>query len=352
MGGRLSPHRPAGGSGVPEYRAAVSPPPPRKSALRRALEITITLGFLGFLGWAVASRWSEVRAVVGELSVAAIGVATLAAFVAVWCNFLSWRALLIDFGSTVPLTGAMRIFFVGQLGKYLPGKLWPILTQARLGRDYQVPARASAAAALLVLLISLGTGLLLTACLLPVLGGAAFERYWWTLLVLPLAAVGLWPPVLNWALGRAMKLARREPMPRPLSLSGIGKSVGWSILSWILFGGHLWMLLSTLGATGSDLLLRSVAAFAGSWVIGFLLLVAPAGVGPREVALVALLGSTVSQPVGLVAAAASRLALTVVDLAWPAIALVLERRRKRRLPDAAAQVPPGGEPSRSPSGVG
>jgi uncharacterized membrane protein YbhN (UPF0104 family) len=316
------------------------------------LEIAVTLGFLGFLGWAVAGRWSEVRDVIGELSAEALAVAALAAFAAVWCSFLSWRALLADFGSVVPVTGAMRIFFVGQLSKYLPGKLWPILTQSRLGREYRVPARASAAAALLVLLISLGAGLLLTACTLPLLGAGAFARYWWALLALPLAAVALWPPVLNWALDRAMRLARRDPMPRPLSLAGIGRAVAWSLASWLLYGVHLWALLAALGANGSDLLVRSVGAFAGSWVIGFLLLVAPAGVGPREVALVALLASTVSQPVALVAAAASRLVMTVADLLWPAVALLMERRRERRLAGVAVAVPAAGEPGRSPNGVG
>ncbi|WBB96737.1 MULTISPECIES: lysylphosphatidylglycerol synthase domain-containing protein [unclassified Solwaraspora] len=305
----------------------------RPSLLRRALQVAVVGAFAGFIGWALASQWSQVRATATDLTVPSLLLATAGAIVALWCNFLSWRAILADFGSRIPLGAGMRVFFVGQLGKYLPGKLWPMLTQARLGRTYQVPGRSSAAAALLVMAVSLGTGLLLTVCLLPLVSPAAFDRYWWALLALPLAAAGLWPPLLNRGLAIAMRLARREPMPRPLSLSGIGQSVLWSVLAWLAYGGHIWALLRGLGAAdGPHLVFLSIAAFAGSWAIGFLLIVAPAGAGPREAALVVILSVSVSQPIALVAAVVSRLLMIVVDVAAPAVAVLLANRF------------PGGEP--------
>jgi glycosyltransferase 2 family protein len=302
---------------------------PRRSPLRQLLKLIIVAAFLGFIGWAVVRQWRRVETVAGELTVTAVGLSVIAVLAGIWCSFLCWRAILTDFGSHVPLTAGMRIFFVGQAVKYVPGKVWPILTQVKLGRDYRVPGRSSAAAAAIFMVIVLGTGLLVAICTLPILGADAFARYWWALLALPLAAVALWPPVLNWGLGRAMRLARREPMPQPLSAAGIGRAVGWSLVMWVLFGLHLWALLSVLDVDTTNLAILSIGAFAGSWSIGFLLLVAPAGVGPREVALVVLLSSSADQPAALVAAVVSRLVMTLGDLAWPLIAIALERRRQR-----------------------
>lgn len=287
------------------------------------------MAFLGFLGWSVAGRWAEVPDVLGELSAPGLALAGLAAGLGGCCGLLAWRAILTDFGVELPVVGAMRIFFVGQLAKYLPGKVWPILVQARLGRAYRVPGRASAVAALLAMLVTLGTGLLLTAAALPLLGDLAFARFWWTLLAVPPALVVLWPPLLNRILGRLLRLARREPMPRPLSVRGVGGAVGWSLATWLAYGTHLWLLLLDVGAGGPDLLARSVGAFAGSWSIGFLLAVAPAGVGPREVALPLLLGSTVAHPAALVVAVVSRLLLTLADLCLPAVAVLTEWARRR-----------------------
>lgn len=131
-----------------------------RSWRRRAVEAAIVLGFLVFLGWAIARQWPQVEAVAGQLSAGTLALAGGAALAGIWISFLSWHAILADFGSRVPLTGGMRVFFVGQAGKYVPGKVWPILAQVRLGRDYQVPGRSSAAAALIFMIIVLGTGLL------------------------------------------------------------------------------------------------------------------------------------------------------------------------------------------------
>ena len=326
-----------------------SPPRKRKSWLRRAVEIAVTAAFLAYVGYALAKRWGDVRGVIGDLSLPALGLSLAGALAAVWCAFLSWRVLLADFGSRVPVTGAMRIFFVGQLGKYLPGKVWPVLTQMRLGRAHNVPGRSSAAAVLITMFITLGTGLLLTAVALPLLGGKAWQNYWWTLFTVPVAFVVLLPPVLNRLLALAMRLARREAMPQPLSARGIGLAVFWAVATWLCYGVHLWALLLDLGAGGSDLIVRSVAAFAGAWSIGFLLAIAPAGLGPRETALVVLLAGSVSEPVALVAAVVSRLLMTLADLAWPAVALLSDRRRRKVVSTPDIATVPAPEPASMPA---
>lgn len=322
----------AGWNGTDPVTVAPARPPARS---RRAVEFAVVAGFLGFLGWATVRQWSRVEAVIGQLSVPAVALSGAAALAGIWCSFLCWRAILADFGSRVPLAGGMRIFFVGQAGKYVPGKVWPILAQVRLGRDYQVPGRASAAAAAVFLLIVLGSALLVGVGLLPVLGAGGLSSYGWLLLVLPVAVVLLWPPALNRLLARAMRLARREPMPQPLSAAGIGRAVGWALLMWLLYGVHLWVLLSPL-AGGAPALLRATGAFAAAWAVGFLLLVAPAGLGPRELALVALLSVTVSGPAALVAAVVSRLVLTAGDLAWAMAGMAAGRNRRPVGPAPAA----------------
>jgi uncharacterized membrane protein YbhN (UPF0104 family) len=313
----------------------------RKSPLRRAVSALIVAVFVAFLVYAVAKRWTEVRDGMAQLSLQAVALSTVTMFAGVYASFMCWKAILADFGSRVPLTGAMRIFFVGQAGKYLPGKLWPILTQARLGREYDVPARASSAAAAIFMLMVLGTGLLIGGASLPLLGSGAMEHYWWTLLVLPLAAVVLWPPVLNRLLDFGLRKARREPMPQPLSIPGVARAAGWSIVMWAFYGVHMWALLRDLGVSDPALLLVATGVFAASWSIGFVLLVAPAGAGPREVAMLGLLGAAgITGGPATVATLASRLLMTVADLGWGGIALIAEKVRRSRAGAEPAAVPP------------
>jgi glycosyltransferase 2 family protein len=296
---------------------------------RNLLRIAVLGLFAAVLAVVLARRWGEVRPLLRSLSVGGVGLAGVAVVAGIYASFLCWRAVLTDLGSPLPLGGGMRVFFLGQLGKYLPGSLWPLLAQMELGRDYKVPRRSSGAAVAIFLLLILGTGLLVAAIALPLLGGDALRRYWLVLLVLPVAAVLLYPPVLNRALATALRLAHREPMPNPLSLPGVLRAVTWGLVSWLLYGIHVWVLARMLGVGGVGILPRSIGAFAAAWCVGFLVVIAPAGGGAREAALIVLLGTGVGAARATVIAVVSRLLFTIGDLGWGGAAALAVRRRHR-----------------------
>jgi uncharacterized membrane protein YbhN (UPF0104 family) len=299
---------------------------------RNPLRLAVLVIFAAGLAVVLARRWGEVRPLLHSLSVTGVGVAGVAVVTGIYASFLCWRAVLTDLGSPLPLGGGMRIFFLGQLGKYLPGSVWPLLAQMELGRDYKVPRRSSGAAVAIFMLLVLGTGLLVAAIALPLLGGDALHRYWWVLLLLPVAAAGLYPPVLNRGLATLLRLARREPMPNPLSLPGVLRAVGWGLAMWLLYGIHIWVLARMLGAGGVGLLPRSIGAFAAAWCVGFLVVIAPAGGGAREAALIVLLGAGVGAARATVIAVVSRLLFTIGDLGWGG-AVALAVRRQQRSPE-------------------
>ena len=218
------------------------------------------------------------------------------------------------------------MFFLGQLGKYLPGSVWPVMAQMELGRDHQVPERASGAAVGVFLLVLVGTGLAVAAATAPLLGPDAVHTYWWLLAALPLALLALVPPVLNRFLALVVRLVRRPPLPTMLSAAGVLRAAGWALVSWLACGVHIWVLAAQLGAGGPLLLARATGAFAAAWCAGFLLLVAPAGAGVREAALVLLLGGVLTRPQGTVVAVVSRLLFVLADLGWCAVVLLARRR--------------------------
>jgi uncharacterized membrane protein YbhN (UPF0104 family) len=299
----------------------------RSRSLRNLLRFAVLALFTAVLIVVLARRWNEVRPLLHELSVAGVGLAGVAVVAGIYATFLCWRAVLTDLGSPLPLGGGMRIFFLGQLGKYLPGSVWPLLAQMELGRDYKVPRRASGAAVAIFMLLILGSGLLVAAVALPLLGEHALQRYWWALTALPVAAVLLYPPVLNRLLATALRLAQRDPMPNPLTLPGVVRAVGWALVSWGLYGLHVWLLARMLGAGGVGILPRSIGAFAAAWCVGFLVVIAPAGGGAREAALIVLLGSGVGAARATVIAVVSRLLFTVGDLGWGGgVALAVRKR--------------------------
>jgi hypothetical protein len=294
---------------------------------RGALRVAVSALFLAVIVVVLAGQWQEVRPLLGRLSVPSVLAALAAVLAGIWGTFLSWRAGLTDLGVPLPLAAGMRVFFLGQLGKYLPGTIWPAVTQMRLGRDYQVPQRASGAAVAVFMLMVIGTGLLVGVPVIPLLGDGAAE-YHWMALALPAALLLAAPPVLNRLIALALRVARRPPLPAPLSPGGIPRVAGWSIAAWLCYGVQVFVLARQLGAAGGWLLLvQCTGAFAVAFASGPLLLVVPAGAGVREAALLLLLGPTITAPRAAVIAVVSRLLFIVGDLAWGGAAVLAARRR-------------------------
>lgn len=269
--------------------------------------------------------WSEVQAAAVELNPWSVVGSLAAALIGIGASLASWRCLLADLGSPLPVGAAARVFFLAQLGKYVPGSIWPFVAQVELGREHGVPRRRSATVSLLVVGVSLVTALLLASVSLPFVSADAARRYWWILAAAPVLAALLVPRILNPLVGFTLRLIRRPGLEEPLSWSGILQSVAWSLVAWLMYGVHLWLLVRSIGATGS-VFLTCVGAFALAWTIGFLVVFAPAGVGAREVALAAGLAPILDGGRVVLVVVVSRLIMTSGDLLWAGAGLLLGRR--------------------------
>ena len=92
--------------------------------------------------YGLVSQWPQVHAALGQLDGWDVASAAVSAIAGLGCMMLAWRALLADLGSPLPLPAAIRVMFVGQLGKYVPGAVWAVAAQVELARDYAVRAQA------------------------------------------------------------------------------------------------------------------------------------------------------------------------------------------------------------------
>ena len=273
------------------------------------------------------------------LDAGSLAAALAAVLAGILATFLCWRAVLGDLGGRLPVVAGARVFFLGQLGKYLPGSVWPVIAQMELGRDYGVPERASGAAVGAFLLVVVGTGLAVAAVTAPLLGPDALHSYWWLLAVLPVALVAIVPPVLNRLLGVASGWPG-PPLPATLSVGGVS---GLRAGRWC----PGWPTVSTSGCWPPARGRRPTPPGQGHGGIRGRLVRRlpaagrPAGAGVREAALVLLLGGVLTRPEGTVVAVVSRLLFVLADLGWCAVRCW---RYAPPLALAAGQHSPDGRP--------
>jgi uncharacterized membrane protein YbhN (UPF0104 family) len=251
----------------------------------------------------------------------------VAVLVGLLASAMVWRALLADLGTQLSARPALHVFFLGQLGKYIPGSVFAIAAQMDLGRSHGAPRSRVGAASLLFMGVLVAAGLLTAAVALPLTSPQALRDFAWVLLVLPLGLIALAPPVLTRLVGLLLRVLRREPLERALSARGVGAATGWALAMWAAYGVHLWLLVRPQDTAGrADLLLLSLGAYALAWTAGFLFVIAPAGFGVREAALIAALAPVLDAPAALAVAGLSRVLMTLGDLVWGAVGAALRPR--------------------------
>ncbi|SDD82109.1 hypothetical protein SAMN05216410_0220 [Sanguibacter gelidistatuariae] len=300
-------------------------------ALRSPVTRWVFLGVaLAIAVYAVWANWADLVLAAEELSPLTIAGATVASFVYVWLTLLSWRRILTDLGSHLPLGAATSLFGVSQIGKYIPGGVWNIVAAAELGADRQIPRRRSVTAMTVAVLVSIASGAAV-GCVAFALAPAEVLGVWrWALWGAPLLMVLLVPAVMNRVIAWIFRLTRREPLEHPLTARGLTASVGWAVASWLVAGLQVWLLATGLGLPMSgQTLALAVGGYALAWVVGFLVVFVPAGAGAREAVLLLVLGGSLGSGAVLMVVLASRALLTVVDLTLAGVGIALERHHKR-----------------------
>ncbi len=262
----------------------------------------------------LAGRRDELSDAVGQLSGPSVALALLFGFIGVGFMLMSWAVAVKDAGAELPLRDLARIYCVGQVGKYLPGSVWPVVTQARLASRRGASPSRVASGSLLNLAITVAVVLAFGGALLPFSGDQAARQLWWApVLAVPMVGV-LHPAVLNRLLALAGKVLKRDQLEIAFTTGGVLRSAGWALLGSIAFGAHIFAMAHALGASGVRGLVLATCGYALASGVGVLVILAPAGAGVREAVLTAVLAPVLSLEAAVVIALASRALFIGIDL--------------------------------------
>lgn len=297
-----------------EPEAAVLPGRRSWRALVRSTFVVAVVVAVALLLW---QQRDEVARSLRDLPPSSVVVSLVLGVVGAWLPGVVWRDLLSSQGYRTTVLAGWRAFFVAQLGKYLPGGIWALVAQVAMARDLKVPARQAATATFLTIALSIISSLLLALVTLPFALPGLVTAYWWVFLAVPVLLVLLHPRLVAWWSSTAFRLLRRPGAGVQLSWAVLLRSTVLLLLSWVALGLHFGALVAELEGDQEGEFSRwvlSVGIFALAWVAGFLVIVAPAGAGVREAALV--LGFASVMPAGAVLAVAvlSRVLLVAADV--------------------------------------
>ncbi len=317
----------------------------------RMIKVSVRLLVLGLVGWGI---WRTIEQA-GEglqnrdFSVRQVDVTWMAlaglfyVFGLVPC-WVFWHRTLVAMGQQPRWRESLRAFWIGHLGKYVPGKAMVVVLRTGLVYSDRVNKTVAATSVFVETLTMMAVGAFLSSVVLLFYS----EHLSLTLLAVGLmicAGVPTLPPIFR-RLVRMLRVERANPQIQQ-AIAGVDyrlMTTGWISISigWLLLGLSLWATLRSLPGLETSLgqfpLLTATVGLA--MVAGFLSLI-PGGLGVRDWILMELLAPQYGAKVALVSAILLRLVWLLSELLISAILYVDVWRVRRVAPGTPAQDGPG-----------
>jgi hypothetical protein len=292
-------------------------PEARRSLLRSSwLRFTVVMVVAGAWIWFLQRQLGALQEYPWALNIGPLAIAVAWGALYFGGLALSWTLLLRTMGGAarhVPLIAGANLWLNTMLTRYIPGNVWHIVGRIAFARDLGVSRTQVLASATLEQGLTILGALAVFGVTLPFWGDRG-DSPLWLLSLIPLGLIAIHPAIMGRALGWAATRLHRPDLAWSYTYAEMIAVIGAYTLANLAAGVGLYAVIAGL----SDISVAAVPQMAGiaalAWVVGYLSLLTPSGLGVREAALTALLAQTVPLPVAIAGSMVHRLALTIGEI--------------------------------------
>lgn len=305
----------------------------RKILFRSAQIVVIGVIFY-YLGSRLLEHWNRVVTYDWRINVWYLAAALGSVIVTFFAFSSVWKIIIASLDKSVGYTKSFKIAYLANLGRYIPGKVWQMFGMIYLARKEGITEEEAVTSFGLSQLFAIPSGLLLALTFLALSPGVlkqyASVPYVTTGIIAVAAAVFILslivvfiPQLMEGVLNRLFLLFHRRPIRLRMNKSLAAAIYGGYFLAWSLYGFSFWLFLKGITLQNTPLF-PMAGIFIIAYQIGYLFLLAPGGIGPREGAMTVLLTPFFGPGVPAAIAITSRLWLIVAEAVSALIALKIK----------------------------
>ncbi len=296
---------------------------------RRPIQIAIVLSSMGLMLYALFSSSSRIDKSSLEIDWLSVLVGLLFTWGAFWLGACAWVSIVRSLQPEITFHDAIRYHMFSVATKYLPGPGWQQLSKAFQLYQHGLSSRQVWTLVALEIGIMLLTGLV-TAIQILALGGRSFSGFE----IAPSAKAALLVlsgsicavlPVVAWRFQNGSATVGRIKATFALWLWG---AEILDVLSWLALGTSLWWVARGLVPLSAEAWSHCVITSIVSFIVGFVVIVAPNGWGIRELTTAALLQFIVPVPANVIVSLASRGVLVAVEFLSVLTFVVIETSKR------------------------
>lgn len=296
-----------------------------RTGLRRLAGGLFVAAALGFLALAVVRQREDLLAYDWSFEPAWLALSLVLLLGGLLGSAVIWRRVLAAFEHDVALLPLTRVWFVSSLGRYIPGKVWQLVGVADMTRELGIDAVTSVTSVALYMMYATLSAFVVGIYLFPPDAIASLEvpllvARW----VAPVALLLLHPALARGVLRLGGRILRRELRPWQGGIVDGGVLFAMCIVQWLVYGAGFHAFTASLTDAPLALFPYLTASFALSFVAGYVVFIAPAGLGAKEGALTLLLSSVMPLSVAAAVAIGARLWIVAGEVV-PALLLLRKR---------------------------
>lgn len=261
----------------------------------------------------------------------------LSTFIVILVQMFNWKIIMKGLGVPLTYPQVLRGYLMSFLPRYIPGTVWGYLGRSEwLHRTHSVQYRVSNLGSFLEILVAFISGIIIVAIWqLPKVADYRSVLIIFSIILLPLV---IWWLMIRIG-SRTISFRWLEKMLPAGSLDKFSLSdwlvtIGIFLSQWLIYGLSLWFIAGAFSIENIDLLKKWVelsASFSLAWMCGFLVFIAPAGVGFRETVLIALLNFQFgSLTIATIAAIIARISISVSELLGIFVGLVIPKESEQK----------------------
>lgn len=285
--------------------------------------IGIAIGIAGvtFVARTLISKWDEVSDAFSQVDAINLVLSLLFGLAAMTSIGWIWVTMIVARSHNVRHRNAMSWYFTGQLGKYVPGGIWPIVGRAELAVRNGIP-RIDAYASTGLSLVTTYAAAVVTIGI----GAAATTGHGLIAILIAVGLIVAYAAFSQPSLRAVIIRVASRISSSASSLTDPKRLVRLTVLhipAWLLMSLSTSVTATAFGAHISiaDMLFITTT----SWLAGFVVVGVPGGIGVREAVFTSLAGGIIGTPMAVSLALMSRVVFIAVDLSGALISNVISR---------------------------
>ena len=303
--------------------------------IKRFIALVIVVLVAGYMANEIWQHKDSLMKISWGENVGAIIIHVCALFMVHALLGLGWYQLLKSNGTAIDFRSLLQCFYLPNLGKYTPGKVLFFAGRIELVCRLNINIHRTRAA----LLFLIETALLLFFSLLLSIPsvikmlGFNFDvlRAAYTIMGLAIVFMALKPAVFLKPINAVLVIFKKAVISSPPSIYTMSQLLFIYLLVWVFYAVSGIAIVSVFCELSMEGAIVAGSAFVCAWLIGFISIMTPAGLGVREGILLLLLQPILPAHEAVLVAIIARLFWTLSEMSLACVALLFSPKTMNKV---------------------